>query len=150
MSNIFDMEDLCMGSMAYQEKSLYGTLAADLVVYGTYFAFLPHRDLNSLVGVMVIVIVAQIVLQSVIAALTRNRRTDERDTLIALKGYRAGYVTMVSLVVVGLGMLWLHTTMGQLDPRRLAIHFLNVLFLFAVLGDVVKTVTQLVMYRRTV
>jgi hypothetical protein len=100
------------------------------------------------VHVMVLVIVAQIVLQSVIAAVTRNRRTDERDQLIALKGYRAGYVTMVTLVVVGLGLLWLHTTMGQLDPRRLAIHFLNVLFLIAVLGDVVKTVTQLVMYRR--
>jgi hypothetical protein len=142
------MEGIGMGSISYQEKSLYGTLAADLIVYVPYFVFLPHRDLNSLVHVMVLVIVAQIVLQSVIAAVTRNRRTDERDQLIALKGYRAGYVTMVSLVVMGLGLLWLHTTMGQLDPRRLAIHFLNVLFLIAVLGDVVKTVTQLVMYRR--
>ena len=32
MSNIFDMEVL-MGTFAYQERSLYGTLVADLLVY---------------------------------------------------------------------------------------------------------------------
>ena len=138
-----------MGTLTYQERSLYGTLAAELIVYVPYFFFMPHTSVSSLVGVMVIVIVAQIVLQSVIAAVTRNRRTDERDRLIALTGYRAGYVTMVSFVVVGLGALWLHTTLGQMDPRQLAMHFLNVLFLIVIVGELVKTVTQLVMYRRS-
>jgi hypothetical protein len=137
-----------MASLSYQEKSLYGSLAAEVLVYGSYCFLMPHRGVSELVGTIVMLIVAQVVLQAVIAAVTRNRLTDERDRLIALRGYRAGYVTLVSCIVLGLGALWLHTALGQLDPSRMAIHFLNAFFAFLVLAEVVKTVTQLVAYRR--
>jgi hypothetical protein len=137
-----------MSSFSYQEKSLYGSLAAELIVYVPYFVFMPHRNLSELVGVMAILIVTQIVLQSGIAAVTRNRLTDERDRLIALRGYRAGYLTLVSCFVLGLGMLWVHTALGQVNPTKLALHFLNVFFMILVLAEIVKTVTQLVAYRR--
>jgi hypothetical protein len=94
-------------------------------------------------------IVLQICLQSAIAALTRNRVIDERDQLIELRGYRAGYLTLASLMVCGLGMLWFHTTFGNLhlDSRMIGLHFLSVFFGMLVIADIVKTATQIVAYR---
>ena len=64
------------------------------------------------------------------AALTRNRVTDERDLLIELRGYRASYLVLASLMVIGLGMLWFHPTVGnlRLDSRMVGLHFLGVFF----------------------
>ena len=36
-------------------------------------------------------------------------------SLIELRGYRAGYLTLASLMVIGLGMLWFHATVGHLQ-----------------------------------
>ena len=151
MSNIFDTEQ-SMLSLSYQEKSLYGTLAADLVVYVPYFvyAFGHANSFNRVVGAMVLLIVVQIVLQSLIAIASRSRLTDERDRLITLRGYRAGYLTLVSLWLVGMGALWVHASLGQLNPSHMAIHFLSVFLGVLVVSDVVKVATQLVAYRRTV
>jgi hypothetical protein len=95
-------------------------------------------------------IVLQIILQSVIAALTRNRVTDERDRLIELRGYRAGYLALASLMVIGLAMLWFHATVGhlRLDSRMVGLHFLSVFFGILVLADITNTATQIVVYRK--
>jgi hypothetical protein len=141
-----------MSSLSYQEKSLYGSLVAELVVYVPYFVYAGSHaaSLSRLVGTIVLVIVAQMVLQGAIAAATRNRLTDERDRMIALRGYRAGYVTLVSATVLGLGALWVHAALGQLEPTRMALHFLNAFFFILVVAEVVKTVSQLVAYRRSI
>src|ERR1017187_1420524 len=112
-------------SLSYREKTLYASLAAELVVYGPYFFLHQQNSVNKVAGMIVGIIVLQIVLQSLIAALARNRVTDERDRLIELRGYRAGYLTLVSLMVVGLGMLWFHAAIGQLplESRMLGLHF---------------------------
>jgi hypothetical protein len=96
--------------------------------------------------------VLQVILQSVIAVLTRNRVTDERDRLIELRGYRAGYLTLASLMVIGLGMLWFHATVGhlRLDNRMVGLHFLSVFFGMLVIADITKTATQIVTYRRAI
>jgi hypothetical protein len=96
------------------------------------------------------IIALQIIAQSAIAAFTRNRVTDERDRLIELRGYRAGYITLASLMVFGLGMLWFHAAAGHmhLDGRFMGIHFLNVFFAMLVIADITKTVSQIVAYRR--
>jgi hypothetical protein len=144
------MEMRPMTSLSYQEKSLYGSLVAELVVYVPYFVM--HRDntVNHVAGMIMSIIVLQIILQSLIAAFTRHRTTDERDKLIQLRGYRAGYLTVVSLMVVGLGALWLHTVTGTfpLHGQALAMHFLSVFFCILVLGDITKTVAQIIAYRR--
>jgi hypothetical protein len=80
-------------SLSYREKSLYASLAAELFVYGPYFFLHQQNSVNKVAGMIIAIIVLQIILQSVIAALTRNRVTDERDRLIELRGYRAGYLT---------------------------------------------------------
>src|SRR5580704_18410706 len=113
-------------SLSYREKSLYASLATELLVYGPYFFLHRQNSVNKVAGMIVAIIVLQIILQSVIAAFTRNRITDERDRLIELRGYRAGYLTIASLMVVGLGMLWFHATVdpAPLYSRMIGVHFL--------------------------
>jgi hypothetical protein len=137
-------------SLSYREKSLYASLTAELLVYGPYFFLHRQNSLNKVAGMIVAIIVLQIILQSVIAAFTRNRVTDERDRLIELRGYRAGYLTLVSLMVLGLGMLWFHVAVGHLplDSRMVGLHFLSVFFGMLVLADITKTAAQIVAYRK--
>ncbi len=142
-----------MASLSYREKTLYASLAAELIVYGPYFFLDLHRpnSVNKIAGMIVGIIVLQIILQSVIAALTRNRVTDERDRLIELRGYRAGYLALASLMVLGLGMLWFHATVGhlQLENRMVGLHFLSVFFGMLVIADITKTASQILGYRRS-
>ena len=124
-------------NLSYREKSLYASLVAELLVYGPYFFLHQQNSVNKVAGMIVSIIVLQVILQSIIAALTRNRITDERDRLIELRGYRAGYITLASLMVLGLGMLWFHATVGhlQLDSRMVGLHFLNVFFGMLVIAE---------------
>jgi hypothetical protein len=137
-------------SLSYREKSLYASLIAELVVYGPYFFLHRQNSVNKVVGMIVAIIVLQIILQSIIAAVTRNRTTDERDRLIELRGYRAGYLMIVTLMVIGLGMLWLHAAMGRFPIHEpwVGLHFLSVFFGILVIGDITKTAAQIVSYRR--
>lgn len=151
MSNIFDMERFAMVTgLSYREKTLYASLVAELVVYGPYFFLHQQNSVNKVAGMIVAIIVLQIILQSVIAALARNRVTDERDRLIELRGYRAGYLMLASLMVIGLGMLWFHANAGhlRLDSRMVGLHFLSVFFGMLVVADITKTATQIVAYRK--
>ena len=136
--------------LSYREKTLYASLAAELVVYGPYFFFHQQNSVNKVAGMIITIIALQTVLQLIIALVTRNRVTDERDKLIELRGYRAGYLTIATLMVVGLGMLWFHATFGELhlDSRMVGLHFLSVFFGMLVIADVVKTAAQIVAYRR--
>ncbi|MGB8539751.1 MAG: DUF2178 domain-containing protein [Acidobacteriaceae bacterium] len=137
-------------SFSYREKSLYASLAAEVLVYGPYFFLHRQNSINKVAGMIIAIIVLQIILQSIIAASTRNRITDERDRLIELRGYRAGYLTFASLMVLGLGMLWFHATFGRFpfDNRMMGLHFLSVFFGMLVIADITKTATQIVAYRR--
>jgi hypothetical protein len=138
--------------LSYREKSLYASLLTELCVYGPYFFLHQHNSVNKVAGMIIAIIVLQAILQSIIAAFTRNRITDERDRLIELRGYRAGYLTIASLMVVGLGMLWFHATVGHLpmDNRMMGLHFLSVFFGMLVVADITKTATQIVAYRRAI
>jgi hypothetical protein len=138
--------------LSYREKSLYASLLTELCVYGPYFFLHQHNSVNKVAGMIIAIIVLQTILQAIIAAFTRNRITDERDRLIELRGYRAGYLTIASLMVVGLGMLWFHATVGHLplDNRMMGLHFLSVFFGMLVVADITKTATQIVAYRRAI
>jgi len=139
-----------MSSLSYREKSLYASLIVELCVYGPYFVFHHQNSIDKVAGMILAIIVLQIVLQSIIAAFTRNRVTDERDRLIELRGYRVGYLTITSLMVVGLGLLWIHSAVGDLhmDSRMMGLHFLSVFFSMLILSDIAKTITQIVCYRK--
>ena len=135
---------------SYREKTLYASLAVELAVYGPYFFLHRQNSVNKVAGMIIAIIALQILLQSLIAVVTRNRVTDERDRLIELRGYRAGYLMIASLMVIGLGMLWFHATVGHLhlENRMLGLHFLSVFFGMLVIADITKTATQIVSYRK--
>ncbi len=137
-------------NLSYREKTLYASLAVELLVYGPYFFLHQQNFINNIAGMIVAIIVLQIILQSVISAFTRNRVTDERDRLIELRGYRAGYLVLTSLMVIGLCLLWFHTMIGhlRLDNRMMGLHFLSVFFGMLVIADITKTATLIVAYRR--
>ena len=139
-----------MTGLSYREKTLYASLVAELVVYGPYFFLHKQNSVNKVAGMIIAIIVLQIILQSVIAAVTRNRVTDERDRLIELRGYRAGYLALASLMVIGLGLLWVHSMAGDFhfESRMVGLHFLSVFFGMLVIADITKTVTQIVAYRK--
>src|SRR5690348_2889012 len=104
-----------MASLSYREKTLYATLIVELAVYGPYFVQHHYQQgINKISGMILAVCLLQIVAQGIIAAVTRNRITDERDRLIELRGYRVGYFALASLMVLGLAMLWFHATVGNL------------------------------------
>jgi hypothetical protein len=140
-----------MPSLSYQEKSLYGELLADLAVFVPYFIFIhtPQQlTVSFIAGAIVVLILARVLLQAVIAMVTRNRLQDERDRLIRLRGYRAGYLTILGEMLFGTAALWLHTMLGQLNPAHMALHFFSVFVAILMLAEVVKTVTQIIAYRR--
>jgi hypothetical protein len=141
-----------MSTLSYQEKSLYGTLAADLLVYIPYFVYVMHHPttLTHIVGTIILLIVAQIVLQSIIAIASRNRITDERDRQIAGLGFRNAYFALVGMILVGMGMLWVHAVMGLINPNHMGLHFLSVFLGMVVISELVKIITQLVAYRRSI
>src|ERR1700760_4890963 len=143
MSNIYYMER-AMSTLSYQEKSLYGTLAADLFVYVPYFIYVMHHPttISRIVGTIVLLIVAHIVLQVIVAISSRNRVTDERDRQIAALGYRNAYFTLVSMILIGMSMLWVHTVMGTINPNHMGLHFLSVFLGLVVISELVKIVTQ--------
>ena len=130
--------------------SVKNELVADVAVFLPYFVYihLHNPTVAFIAATITILIVAQILLQAIIAAATRNRLKDERDRLIRLRGYRAGYLTVVSLTLFGMAALWLHTSLGQINPAHMALHFVSVFFAVLILAELVKTITQLVAYRR--
>jgi len=141
-----------MSTLSYQEKSLYGTLAADLLVYIPYFIYVMHHPttLTHIVGTILLLIVAQIILQSAIAISSRNRITDERDRHVAGLGYRNAYFALVSMILLGMGMLWVHAVKGLINPNHMGLHFLSVFLGMVVVSELVKIATQLVAYRRSI
>jgi hypothetical protein len=141
-----------MPSLSYREKTLYASLIAELLVYGPYFFFHHQNSVNKVTGMILAIIVLQALLQGGIALFTRNRVTDERDRLIQLRGYRAGYLTIATLMVAGLALLWFHAEYGglNLENHRFGLHFLSVFFGMLVIADITKTATQIVSYRRAI
>jgi hypothetical protein len=56
-------------SLSYREKSLYASLVTELLVYGPYFFLHQQISVNKVAGMIIAIIVLQIILQSIIAAL---------------------------------------------------------------------------------
>ena len=138
-----------MPSLSYQEKSLYGTLAAELLVYIPYFVFIAgHASLGRIVQTIVVFVMVQIALQAIIAISSRSRLADERDRLVELYGCRAGYFALVAGVLIALMLAWPDAVFGFIDPSHAPIHFINVLFAVVALAEMIKVVTQLIVYRQ--
>jgi len=136
-------------NLSYREKSIWGSLATTLVVYGYYFAtiFSGERPsqinrmaLARLMSAVFVIVVIEVVYHVVIALTSREEPKDERDILIEGKAYRNAYF----LLVADLFMLMGTVVLIGLTP------FLTVnLMLFSVVvSEIVSSLTQLFYYRR--
>ena len=119
-------------NLSYQEKSIWGSLIATLIVYGRYFAAGSH----GLVGTIIVLVIIQIVCQSAIAIVSKPEPADERDRLIAAKACRNGYFLLVT---------------GVIACMNIGINLgVNALLLALVVSEIGKSITQLYLYRRGV
>jgi hypothetical protein len=121
-----------LNDITYQEKSIWGSLIATLIVYGHYFASGSH----GLIGTIVVLVVIQIVCQSAIALASKPEPTDERDRLIADKACRNGYFVLVTGVIVCMNV---GINLG-----------VNALLMALVAAEIGKSITQLYLYRQGV
>src|ERR1022692_3399050 len=103
-----------MLDMSYQEKSILGSLAAMLVVYGYYFSAalrdgggreFGNGSLGRLIFAVIALVVIQVVYHIALALESHPEPKDERDTLIESKAYRTAYfllTTGVSLLAAAI------------------------------------------------
>lgn len=134
--------------LAFQEKSLWISTVANVVIYAVYFARAlaigdsdPAR-VGALFGQAVILLVVVMVAGNVILAVHRRpERADERDRRIAVLAARNAYYVLATgawlalcVTALSLGAFW-------------AAH--AVLFALVV-AEVTKSASQLVYYRRGV
>jgi hypothetical protein len=145
--------------LSYQEKSILGSLAAMVVVYGYYFATVlrkvtrPEFDSGSL-GRLMLAVIAIIVIEIgyhiVLVFESKPEPKDERDTLIECKAYRNAYFLLAT--GSGLVITWVIVAglVRDAAPTRVVLTpFITVnLVLFAmVLAELIKFLTQLFYYR---
>jgi hypothetical protein len=138
-------------NLSFQEKSLWVQGLSLLAVYGLYFGLVipgppfptqvRPEHVGLFVGMVVLLVIAQIVGHSVIAVLDRRTVADERDRLIALQGARNGSFVLATGVFLALCAALL--TEGNFL-------FMHLLLAFWVLAHLVEIGSQLVLYRRGV
>jgi|SRR5271165_6315210 len=146
--------------LSYQEKSILGSLAAMVVVYGYYFASVlrdtSHPEFGGgnvtrLVFAVVAIIVIEIVYHIVLALETKVEPKDERDVLIECKAYRNAYLLLATGAFLVIGVVIMAGLASDSAPTRIIVTpFLtvNLVLFFMVLAELAKFLTQLFYYRR--
>lgn len=134
--------------MGYQEKRVWILFGTQLVLYGGYFWLLHQRHIHFFVTLHLVLgfIVAQVVLQSLLAVTSAPERRDERDRVIESRAYRVGYFVLLA----GLMVMIASTAhqFGFLATLSAAAVVNTVLFAIAV-AELTKLLTQMALYRRT-
>jgi len=146
--------------LSYQEKSILGSLAAMVVVYGYYFASVLHDtsqpalgggSVARLVFAVVAIIVIEIVYHIVLAVETKVEPQDERDVLIESKAYRNAYFLLATGAFLVIGAVIMAGLANDSAPTRIIVTPLltvNLVLFFMVLAELAKFLTQLFYYRR--
>lgn len=136
----------------FRENSLWASTITTIIIFSWYFTKVfialgdPNFEQNYLiglfVGVMVLVTIIQIVMQTLLAATSRKeagRKDDERERMIELKATRVShYILVLGVWVTVLGIFF--------KPTALVMG--NTILFFFVLSEIVGYVIQLIQYRR--
>ncbi|HEX4739434.1 MAG TPA: hypothetical protein VH331_17945 [Allosphingosinicella sp.] len=154
--------------MSFREKSAWISLVTTLAVWGTYLALLlqalasGHPDGPRLLGLfstcVFLVVVAQVVLSVLIAvSAPKEARTpaDEREKLIGLKASRIAFFALSGLALLTAFCTPFIAAAGPvLFPRDplggTAIAVGSAIFFAVVIAELVRSVGQIVYYRRPV
>jgi hypothetical protein len=145
--------------LSYQEKSIWGSLLAMVVVYGYYFAAVlrdagqPEFDggsLGRLVFAVIAIVVIEVVYHIVLALETKPDPKDERDILIECKAYRNAYFLLAAGAFLVIGCVIMANLVRDTAPTRIMLTpfiTVNLVLLAMVLAELVKFLTQLFYYR---
>lgn len=140
-------------NISFEEKSTWASLAIILIVFTGYFSQVYDGLLSGTLdkaavsglffGAVVTVVILEVVLQVVIAALNRkdaDQPRDERDRLFAMKaGNISGWVLGIAVLIIAA-----HTFIQDLDSTWVA----NLLLFAVFVSQVTSYTLQLVYYRR--
>jgi hypothetical protein len=148
---MYDIEYIQGGSvnLSYREKSLWGTLAVTLAVYGYYFghalrgahpAEFNAASVGHVVAAVFVLVVIEVVYQIVLAVTSKVEPKDERDILIESKAYRNAYLLLAG------GTFWLMWTIVAQQMRSYMA--VNLMLLCVVAAEITKSLTQLFLYWR--
>ncbi|WP_263412978.1 hypothetical protein [Terriglobus aquaticus] len=118
------------------------------LLYAAYFWMLRHRQVHLVETLYLVLglIVAQIVLQSLLALTSNPEWRDERDRAIESRGYRVGYSVLLAGLMVTIASTAHH--LGFLAALSAAAVINTLLFAIAV-AELTKLATQMALYRRT-
>lgn len=139
-------------SITFREKSLWLLLVSLCVTFGIYFVLalptassqIESADVAAFIGIVVVLVVVQIIGHALLGMASRRElaakvQSDERDTLVRLKGSQWGSYVLAVGVFCSLGV-------GVFVAGNFA--FVHVLLAFWVLAQATEYATQLVFYRR--
>jgi len=141
-------------NLTYQEKSIWASLVITSGMFIYYFSRVlgviqdPELTGSSLImvfiGVITITILAQVVIQSVMAIIYRaevEEGSDERENLIRLKATNISHSILISGV-------WFASVTFYLLPS--AFMLMNLIIIFFIVSEIIGYVTQLIYYQRGV
>jgi len=152
--------------MAFREKMLWASAATTVVIWGWYFlGFMgaleaPSFNVGAEIGKFLFAVVALVLVQ-VVAAIAlaisapadAQAPADDRDRDFALLAYRAAFVTLSVLIAtltvvapmtIATAPAWLGGKPDSLVPIVIS----NALLLSLVIAELVRSATQLFLYRR--
>jgi len=149
--------------LSFQEKSILGSLAITIFLFGAYFieVFEMVTTNNSsgiltlparLIGIVLSVVAVEVVYKIVIAIFANDEGTDERDRLIAAKATQVSYYILAVGAVSAVGHLFFSTLYGATDgiSPQTTILAANLIVFSFILAEVVGFSLQLFYYRRGV
>jgi hypothetical protein len=147
---------------SFKEKSVIASLVVTLLIFGWCFYYVFSNltlvvneglSVSDLIGIIMLIVILEIVIQTFMAIRNKNAMEDERDKLIELVSRRNGYWTLcigiwfllIHLIIEGSGT-WFNFYHNLIftSPSYLA----HLLLLFFVLAEVACFVTQIYYYRK--
>lgn len=147
-------------SVTVREAREWVTLASTVLLYGVSFFGTASglvrgpSQVGLLIGIVLVQMACLMVAEIVLSAW--KEKPDERDSLIALKSYRAGYIVLmgcmstVALAYVAWGGV---ASLAEEQGGRLLAPSVtlvgNALLLSFVLAEAAKSAVQIVLYRRS-
>jgi len=152
--------------MAFREKMLWASAATTVVIWGWYFlgfvsalegpAFNVGAELGKFLFAVVALVVVQVVAAIALAISSpaeAQARADDRDREFALVAYRAAFITLSVLiatltVAAPMTMVTAPAWLGGRSTVLVPIVISNVLLLSLVIAELVRSATQLFLYRK--
>ena len=155
-------------NMTFKEKSTWLSLLATLYIFGSYALSvftMDHTVLNqdemidlamdNLSSAILLIIIVEIIFQSLVAAASRNDlelKGDERDKLISLTANNSGYWVLSIGAIITMGQLILPHVAGLeviiQEKVNIPMFEMHLLLASFILAEIVRFSHQIYLYRK--